>query len=208
MHDLALAAQGFNILVSDVFVPTFGDYDGQLNFLKDDADTSNGAFVTTAENGTGTADAIKGIIEGCGKAPPSGICPNENVQHWDKIVFSIKNRNLAEKINLTADTELDIKVLDDPTKVADIKQKVLDFLKVPDAPRKSVVILDVEYAISCAASSSSVPPNKLTPEMLALVKSLTDEKRPELEMMKELQQTNSTGNATSTIISNLTKQTR
>ena len=30
MHDLALTALGRDILVSDIFVPTSGDYDGQL----------------------------------------------------------------------------------------------------------------------------------------------------------------------------------
>jgi hypothetical protein len=201
MHDLALTALGRNILVSDVFVPTSGDYDGQLAILKDDADTSKGTFTTTADNGTGTAGAIKGIIVSCGKAPPAGICPNENIQHWDKIVFSIKNRDLAEKLNLTANTELDIKVLDDPASVADIKQKVLDFLNTPYcASRKSVVILDVEYAISCSAPTPSVPPTKLTSESISLMKSLTEEKRPDLDMIRQLQLSNSTGNTTSAAV--------
>jgi hypothetical protein len=201
MHDLALTALGRNILVSDIFVPTTGDYDGQLAILKDDADTSRGAFTTTAQNGTGTAGAIKEIIANCGEAPPTGICPNENVQHWDKIVFSIKNRDLAEKLNLTANTELDIKVLYYPTSVADIKQKVLDFLNAPYcASRKSVVILDVKYAISYSAPTPSVPPTKLTSESISLMKSLTEEKRPDLDMIRQLQLSNSTGNTTSAAV--------
>ena len=44
MHDLALTALGRDILVSDIFVPTSGDYDGQLAILKDDADTSKGTL--------------------------------------------------------------------------------------------------------------------------------------------------------------------
>src|ERR671921_514419 len=51
-------------------------------------------------------------------------------QHWDKIVFKIANVQLAQSLKLPPNTELDIKVLDDPTKVSDIKQKILEFLKV------------------------------------------------------------------------------
>jgi hypothetical protein len=88
---------------------------------------------------------------------------SNDTQHWDKIVFEIKSSSLARKVNLTANTELDIKVRDDPTKVADIKQKVLNFLHVPTAPasnetiasRNAIQILNVNYAIICSSSSSS-----------------------------------------------------
>jgi hypothetical protein len=85
----------------------------------------------------------------------AGICPEKNVQHWDKIIFAITDPILAKKVNLTAGTELDIKVLDDPHKVVDIKQKVLDSLKVPTAPKKAIRILDVNYAIICASQTPS-----------------------------------------------------
>jgi hypothetical protein len=49
------------------------------------------------------------------------------VQHWDKIVFKINSTELAKRVNLTAGTELDIKVLDNPKEVADIKKKNLTF---------------------------------------------------------------------------------
>jgi hypothetical protein len=78
------------------------------------------------------------------------MCPAKNIQHWDKIVFLIRSPELAQRVNLTANTELDIKVLDDPLKVADLKQKVLTFLNVPDEPRDSIQILEVRYAIICA----------------------------------------------------------
>jgi YVTN family beta-propeller protein len=83
----------------------------------------------------------------------SSICSEDNVKHWDKIVFDITDPNIAKKLNLTANTELDIKVLDDPKKVADIKQKVLDFLKVPNENKSSIQILDVEYAVICEMSA-------------------------------------------------------
>ena len=78
------------------------------------------------------------------------ICPASHVQHWDKIVFFIKSPNLAGNLHLVPETEYDIKVLDDPHKVADIKQKVLDFLNVPNEPRDSIHILEVGYAMICA----------------------------------------------------------
>ena len=78
------------------------------------------------------------------------ICPSSNVQHWDKIVFFIKSPSLAGRLHLVPETEYDIKVLDNPHKVADIKQKVLDFLNVPNEPRDSIHILEVGYAVICA----------------------------------------------------------
>ena len=78
------------------------------------------------------------------------VCPPGNVQHWDKIVFYIASPDLARRLNLPMNTELDIKVLDDPLKVADLKQKVLTFLNAPDELRSSIQILEVRYAIICA----------------------------------------------------------
>jgi hypothetical protein len=79
-----------------------------------------------------------------------GVCPDKNVQHWDKIVFMINDPQVAKKANVTAKTELDIKVLDDPHKVADLKQKVLDFLNLPPSAKRAIQILDVNYAIICS----------------------------------------------------------
>ena len=79
----------------------------------------------------------------------SNACPAKNVQHWDKIVFVIKSADLAKRLKLPANSELDIKVLDDPTKVADLKKNVLNFLKVPNEPRSSIEILQIRYALIC-----------------------------------------------------------
>ncbi len=82
MHDVALQALALGILVSDVFVPTGGDYAGQAAILQDDANTTGGVFITTAADGTGTADAILDIIETCGTANDdpdcSGAVPSES----------------------------------------------------------------------------------------------------------------------------------
>jgi len=86
-------------------------------------------------------------------------CPANYVQQWDKIVFMITDPNLANRTNLTANTELDIKILDNPHKVADVKQIVLNFLNVPTYPKSSIRILNEDYAVICAASM----PTSLTP---------------------------------------------
>jgi hypothetical protein len=82
MHDVAVQAAALGIRVSDVFVPTGGDYAGQAAMLADDAATSGGVFITTAADGTGTADAIMAIIETCGTANDdpdcSGAFPSES----------------------------------------------------------------------------------------------------------------------------------
>ncbi|HEX6067894.1 MAG TPA: vWA domain-containing protein [Nitrososphaera sp.] len=74
MHDVAVTAAGLGIRISDVFVPTAGDYAGQAAMLEDDALTSGGVFITTAADGTGTADAIMAIIETCGTANDDPDC--------------------------------------------------------------------------------------------------------------------------------------
>jgi hypothetical protein len=68
MHDVAVQSVPLGILVSDVFVPTSGDI-GLVHItaiLQDDADTSGGLFATVNADGSGTADAISDIIQGCG----------------------------------------------------------------------------------------------------------------------------------------------
>jgi hypothetical protein len=157
MHNVAVNALSKDILVSDVFVPTAGDYDGQRAILQDDASTSGGVFIETAATGEGTGAAISEIIKNCGK-PTETVCNPNNVQHWDKIVFKINSTELAKRVNLTAGTELDIKVLDNPKEVADIKKKVIDFLGVPTAKRETIQIIDVEYAIVCAKLPATHPP--------------------------------------------------
>lgn len=156
MHNVALNALSKGILVSDVFVPTAGDYDGQRAILQDDSSTSGGVFTETAPTGEGTGAAISEIIKNCGK-PVETVCPQDSVQHWDKIVFIINSTELAKRVNVTVGTELDIKVLDNPKEVADIKKKVFDFLGAPDEKRATIQIVDVEYAIICAKLPATHP---------------------------------------------------
>lgn len=85
---------------------------------------------------------------------PQSVCPEENVKHWDKIVFVVTSPVLAKKANVSANTELDVKVPDNPREVADLKQKVLNFLGFPNENRASLRIIDVEYAVVCTASKA------------------------------------------------------
>jgi YVTN family beta-propeller protein len=87
-------------------------------------------------------------------------CPEDYVQHWDKIEFMINSTELAQSLKLTANTELDIRIRDDPKNVTDLKQKVLDFINSPNATRDDISIMDVDYAAICASStpiSSGIP---------------------------------------------------
>lgn len=82
-----------------------------------------------------------------------------NINHSDKIVFMIgDNGNLQPLVAadfaalnaLPKLTELDIKIRDNPARVADIKAKLLFFLGAANtlANRALIRITDVEYAIA------------------------------------------------------------
>jgi hypothetical protein len=128
----------------------------------------------------------------------TSVCPKGSVQHWDKIVFMITDPKLASKANVTANTELDIKVLDDPKKVADLKQKVLNFLGDPNGNKSSIKIVDVEYAIICALPPPNhfVPPhfqaNETSPSVVAMVR---NESNPLAGIGTELQTINNSSNS-------------
>jgi YVTN family beta-propeller protein len=115
-------------------------------------DSSNGNLYAT-NWGTGTVSVIS--TSPPSHQEPSSICPDMNIQHWDKIVFTITSPVLAKKANVSANTELDIKVPDNPKKVADLKQKILDFLRIPNENKSSLKIIDVDYAIICGKSPTT-----------------------------------------------------
>jgi hypothetical protein len=90
------------------------------------------------------------------------VCSATNLQHWDKIVFKIVSPQVAGRAGLPANTELDIKVIDDPTKVADVKQTVLNFIKVPQAQKNSIEVVDMEYSTICAQTVPAGTPGAPT----------------------------------------------
>jgi HKD family nuclease len=63
------------------------------------------------------------------------ICPEDFVQHWDKIHFILNSSKIAQTLNLSANNEFDIRVQDSANNLTDIKQRVLDFLGVPNATK-------------------------------------------------------------------------
>ena len=83
-------------------------------------------------------------------------------EHWDKIIFQIL-RDPSKTINPDyLKTPLDIKVLDDPTSVANLVVKVKEFIAANGiavvsgttfdptiVPQLKIDIIDVEYAIVC-----------------------------------------------------------
>jgi hypothetical protein len=86
--------------------------------------------------------------------------------HMDKIIFRITGPLVAmvqaDQPALNAvpqNSRLDIKVLDNPRTVADLKAKVLTFLRatVNPANRNNVVIDDVDYAVVCPRIPNAVP---------------------------------------------------
>jgi len=95
-----------------------------------------------------------------------GTGPNgQTIQaaHADKIVFRINGHLIA---TLAADQPaldklprqegLDIKVLDNPKTVADLRGKVLTFLGAMDVPenRVSIEIIEVKYAMVCPTTTA------------------------------------------------------
>jgi YVTN family beta-propeller protein len=86
------------------------------------------------------------------------ICPENFVQHWDKIHFMLNSTKFAQSLNLPPNREFDIRVQDDASNITDIKQKVLDFLGVPNATTDTISIIDVDYSTICASSISSEGP--------------------------------------------------
>lgn len=81
-----------------------------------------------------------------------GVCPSENIQHWEKIDFVVISPDVAKKFNVSADTELNIKVVSDTNSIEDIKQKVIDFSKVnaTESDKASIQILGTNYDVICA----------------------------------------------------------
>jgi len=80
------------------------------------------------------------------------ICPGNNLEHWDKIIFKVTSADIATKSDMPLNSELDIKVLDNVNKVTDLKEKILDFIHLPDnnQTRNAIQIIGINYAIVCA----------------------------------------------------------
>ncbi len=105
----------------------------------------------------------------------NSVCPAGSIQHWDKIIFEVVlgggELSLISpdgETELEVEKEYDIKVLDDPNEVADLKQKTADKLNdigyqkfTIQGPKPirdfNVEIIDVEYAIACTGGGITPP---------------------------------------------------
>lgn len=103
--------------------------------------------------------------------PAVVVCDNAGGQqilavHMDKIIFHITGQLVAvvqqDQPALNAvpqNSKLDIKVFDNPKTVADLKAKVLTFLRAAVIPanRNNIVIDEVAYAVVCPNVPNAIP---------------------------------------------------
>jgi len=100
---------------------------------------------------------------------PKAACPAQFVQHWDKIifkpvvVFAFPFFSPEGETELIEGLEFDVKVRDNPDKLANLGQKTAEKLNelgyqllvldgTIDITQANIDILDVEYSIICAAT--------------------------------------------------------
>lgn len=114
-----------------------------------------------------TSQATVPVVDPVGKAAQincgvSNAGAKVAAAHADKIIFSLTGGLPAVDPNdqtaldkIPRNMPLDIKVLDNPRTVADLKGKVLSFIGAVDNldTRQAVTIVDVEYAMVCAAAN-------------------------------------------------------
>jgi len=136
-----------------------------------------------------TGDPWTGVPTDPPTDPPTKvntICPQENVQHWDKIIFEPKLKGSENEISIPGvpGSELrekkqhDIKILDDPNTVVDLERAVAqklnslgyfvekqlggDSTTIQEVSPNNIKIKDVEYAIACVSNAvDPEPPSEI-----------------------------------------------
>jgi hypothetical protein len=114
------------------------------------------ATLTQIQSTSAAVPAVEGRAEKAPIACRADVLAPQ-VYHMDKIVFDIAPepkltaRQAADQVHLDAlprITPLDIKVLDNPRAIADLKGKVLSFIGAADTPtnRQAIIIREVLYA--------------------------------------------------------------
>ena len=127
--------------------------------------TGIAAFVLYSAQALAAVPPVDGKgVPAFARCPPTATGVIQPVLHFDKIIFMITGKLLAANPNdqpaldkVPLNTELDIKVKDNPRTVADLKGKVLTFLGAADlvSPvvndnRLNIHIIEVKYAVVCA----------------------------------------------------------
>jgi len=130
--------------------------------LKDDT-TVTGNLAVTGDITGPTITALTTSIDS------AAICPRQNIEHWDKIIYSplltipdINFNTPQGQPDLIEDRDYDVKVIDDPNKNVDLSQVVANKLNqlgydkltlnqpaIEDIHPDNIVIVDVEYTIVC-----------------------------------------------------------
>ena len=133
-----------------------------------DLKTDNTVTGDLAVTGDITGPTNTALTTSIASAP---VCAPQDVVHYDKIIYhptlniadcgvpSGNPTELLTKDQFGNGPDYDIKVLDDPTKVADVNQKVADFInnlnycspggQAGDLTAMDIHVTDVDYRIVC-----------------------------------------------------------
>jgi galactitol-specific phosphotransferase system IIB component len=77
----------------------------------------------------------------------------QNIQQWEKYDFIITSPELAAKLGVSPNTELNVKILSNSSSVEDMRQAILDSFKTnntTEADKSSIQILGTLSDVICA----------------------------------------------------------
>jgi galactitol-specific phosphotransferase system IIB component len=81
------------------------------------------------------------------------ISTGENIQHWEKYDFIVTSPELATRLGVSPNTELNVKIVGEASSVEDMKQAVLDFFNTntttTEADKSSIQILGTLNDVIC-----------------------------------------------------------
>lgn len=186
-RDIVVDQYNHNVFVTNILENTVSVIDDATNTVIDTIPVGDNPWKITAHPSYGKVYLTNrysntvSVISTLG----ASVCLDTNIQHWDKIIFKIRSLDLAQRLNLAVNTELEVKIQDQPDNIVNIKEKVLEFLKVAQEPEHAIDIIDVDYALICGAPI--VAKNSQLSEKLLTTQS------PSLDELKKIE---SSGNIT------------
>jgi hypothetical protein len=85
------------------------------------------------------------------------ISQTTNIQHWEKFDFVITSPELAAKLGVSPNTELNVKIQSDPNSAEDMKQAILDYFKknTTESDKSAIHILGTLNDVICAPQVKS-----------------------------------------------------